>query len=59
MEAQDIGNRGAAVEAGRVNSAETAPAPQGAAPAAPAGKCVVKGDPRESEERAREVVERW
>jgi hypothetical protein len=47
MGAQGIENRGAAVEAGRISAAETPAAPQAGAPATPAGRYVVKGDPRE------------
>jgi hypothetical protein len=49
MRAQATENRGMEVEAGQVSEAATAPAPQGAAPAAPAGRYVVRGDPREDE----------
>jgi hypothetical protein len=42
-------NRGMEVEAGQVSATGAAPAPQGAAPAAPAGRYVIEGDPREDE----------
>jgi len=42
-----VAKRGTEVEAGQVSETVTAPAPQGAAPAVPAGRYVIEGDPRE------------